>query len=184
MDLSSDVCSSDLPLPADYPQREILDTGIITNTNSQGQKGIITFYDQDNILTNAFAGSVVFSIEGQALSQANDTGFIINDHTSYSYSLEADAGNASKINLDELSLEGVDLTEPGQITPLAPAAVGGGGNVFALTGRFEPDGTEDQEATESTDGGTNNNNLNDAAGSGTVSYLWGDRKSTRLNSSQ
>src|SRR3546814_1497890 len=72
------------------------------------------------------------------------------DHTSYSYSLEADAGNASKINLDELSLEGVDLTEPGQITPLAPAAVGGGGNVFALTGRFEPDGTEDQEATEST----------------------------------
>src|SRR3546814_17257293 len=62
-----------LPLPADDPQREILDTGIITNTNSQGQKGIITFYDQDNILTNAFAGSVVFSIEGQALSQANDT---------------------------------------------------------------------------------------------------------------
>src|SRR3546814_11075712 len=58
------------PLPADDPQREILDTGIITNTNSQGQKGIITFYDQDNILTNAFAGSVVFSIEGQALSQA------------------------------------------------------------------------------------------------------------------
>src|SRR3546814_15057525 len=67
------------PLPADDPQREILDTGIITNTNSQGQKGIITFYDQDNILTNAFAGSVVFSIEGQALSQANDTGFIINE---------------------------------------------------------------------------------------------------------
>src|SRR3546814_2123443 len=73
------------------------------------------------------------------------------------------------------------LTEPGQITPLAPAAVGGGGNVFALTGRFEPDGTEDQEATESTDGGTNNNNLNDAAGSGTVSYLWGDNGNDTLN---
>src|SRR3546814_4329065 len=118
MDLSSDVCSSDLPLPADYPQREILDTGIITNTNSQGQKGIITFYDQDNILTNAFAGSVVFSIEGQALSQANDPGFIINDHTSYSYSLEAAAGNASKINLDELSLEVVNLTEERKSTHL------------------------------------------------------------------
>src|SRR3546814_5088661 len=114
-------------------------------------------------------------------STLTDTHF---PYTTRFRSLEADAGNASKINLDELSLEGVDLTEPGQITPLAPAAVGGGGNVFALTGRFEPDGTEDQEATESTDGGTNNNNINDAAGSGTDSYPWGDkdRKSTRLHS--
>src|SRR3546814_14896517 len=73
------------------------------------------------------------------------------------------------------------LTEPDQNTPLAPAAVSGCGNVFALTGRFEPDGTEDQEATESTDGGTNNNNLNEAAGSGTVSYLWGENGNDTLN---
>src|SRR3546814_9181615 len=38
-----------------------------------------------------------------------------------------------------------------------------------------------RSATESTDGGTNNNNLNDAAGSGTVSYLWGDNGNDTLN---
>jgi hypothetical protein len=158
---------------ADDPDREILNTGIITNTNSQGQKGIITFYDQSQILINAFAGYILFTIEGQALSQANDTGFIIEEDTSYTYGLEADVTNISKINLDELSLEGVNLTEPGQITPLAGASVGGNNN-FAMTGRFQPSGTENQVGTLSTDGTTGNNSLSDPAVSPTVNYLWGD----------
>ncbi|MEO3429576.1 hypothetical protein AAFN88_11995 [Pelagibius sp. CAU 1746] len=161
------------PVTADDPDREILNTGVITNTNSQGQKGIITFYDQANILINAFAGYVVFSVEGQALSQANDTGFIIEEDTEYTYGFEADPGNASRIGLDELSLEGVDLTEPANIYGMGPDGTPGATN-FALTGRFEPNGTEVQVGTESEDGDTGANNLSDPNVSPTVDYIWGD----------
>jgi hypothetical protein len=167
-------------VPIEVRDVEILDIGIITNTNSQGQKGVITFYDQNQILTNAFAGYIVFSIEGQALSQANDTGFIIDPDTEYTYGFEADAGNASRVGLDELSLEGVSLTEPANIFGMGDAGTAGATN-FAMSGRFEPNGTEAQDGTASTDGTAAAGTTNDPTASPTVNYLFGDAGNDTVN---
>ena len=167
-------------VPIEIEDREVLNTGIITNTNSQGQKGIITFYDQGQILMNAFAGYIVFSIEGQALSQANDTGFVIEPDTEYTYGFEADPANGSRIGLDELSLEEVSLTEPANIFGMGDVGTAGATN-FAMSGRLEPNGTEVQVGTASTDGTVAANNISDPTAGATVNYLFGDLGNDTLN---
>jgi hypothetical protein len=177
-------------LDDDLPPPNYLNGALITNTNNTVQQSILTFV-QVNDPTHAYAKWISFDNQGQEGNLNQDVGFNIDSTQNYAVSLEAAQGSAKTL-VTEFNLEGVAIDPPGGTFPIRVdgEATGSGGsdNPTGFTAVIRPDdpttvgyeGLLVQSQTESLDGDTSPNPLNDPSAT-EVNFLAGDAGNDTLN---
>jgi len=151
------------------PNQQILNGNISTYcTTNYVQPAILTVVMASNPIF-AYAQVFAMGLKGDEGSFSANTGWDILDDKNYIVSFEHGGETSRQINLEKLSIEGVEVTKSG--VDVLDGESGSSGKT-AISGIINPNNGQVQSGELSTDGDGNNNSLTDPS-STKVNYLSG-----------